>query len=114
MDELSFCLWKGSTILDTLAFRYLTTLFSIFILSFFVLAVNQRAVNAKLLFTKFKTLNKFRKVFKKIRIQKGSVIHGISAFLILSYTHYTFTSMQIINKCPIYTKGGGVDQNVAC
>ena len=113
MDELSFCLWKGSTILDTLAFCCMTTLFSIFLLSFFVLAVNQRAVNDKLLFTKFKILNKFRKVFKKIRIQEGSIIHGVSAFLILSYTQYTLISMQILNKGPIYTKGGRVDQNVA-
>ena len=110
MDEISFCLWKGATILDTLAFRYVTTLFTIFLLVLFVMAVNQGVVNAESLFTKFNIPNK---IMKKIKVQKGSIIHGISAFLIFSYTQYTLTSMQIINKVPVYRENGEIDQNVA-
>ena len=104
MDEMSFCLWKGATILDTIAFRYITTLITILLLAVFILAVNQRVVNTNAFVN--------NKLLKKMKLQKNSVIHGISAFLILSYTQYTLTSFQIITQLPIYRKGGAIDQSV--
>ena len=112
MDEISFCLWKDATILDIIAFHYVTTLFTIILLSGFILVVKQNAVSMESVFAKWPALKKIEMIAKKVDIQKRSIIHGISAFLILSYTQYTLTSMQIINRTQIYRENGEVDQNV--
>ena len=109
MDEISFCLWRGATILDTIAFHYVTTLFGVLLLTFFILVLNQRVVNTKSIATqKF-----FNQIGKRFPLQKNSVVHGISAFLILSYTQYTLTSFKIITQLPIYREGGVIDQSVS-
>ena len=112
MDVISFCLWKDATILDIIAFHYVTTLFTIILLSGFILAVKQNAVSMESLFAKWPALKKIEMIAKKVEIQKRSIIHRISTFLILSYTQYTLTSTQIINRTQIYRENGEVDQNV--
>ena len=37
LDDLSFCLWSGATVLQNLLFRYMTTFFAILLLGIFVL-----------------------------------------------------------------------------
>ena len=109
IDEMSFCLWRGATVLDTVAFHFVTTLFTILLLALFILVLNQRVINIETIVTH----KVIKQIGKKIPLQKNSVIHGISAFLILSYTQYTLTSFEIITQLPIYREGGVIDQSVS-
>ena len=112
MDEMSFCLWRGATILDTIAIRYVTTLLTILLLTLFILAANKGVAYIKPFVNKYTSFMKFNCITKTIKVRKNSVIHGISAFLILSYTQYTLTSLQILSQVPIYKEGGKVYQSV--
>lgn len=109
MDEMSFCLWSGASILDSIAFRYVTTLFTILLLTFFIIATNRGVFRMTLFDGRF---SKFKRVAKRLSPEQNSIIHGISAFLILSYTQFTLTSLQILNKGSLYTHGGVVDISV--
>ena len=44
LDQLSFRLWSGATVLDNLAFRYVTTFFTILLLVVFIIMVKQNIV----------------------------------------------------------------------
>ena len=105
LDELSFCLWKGATALDVIAFRYVSTLSTLLFLTVFVVIVNKTTTTPtwcnRLSFSLLQMMTKkMKKFFKK------SIVHGISTFFILSYTHYTATSFQILNRSPLYGEGG--------
>ena len=46
LDELSFCLWEGATVLDLITFRYVTTSFIVIFLTSFIV-VNHKFVKVK-------------------------------------------------------------------
>ena len=71
-----------------------------FLVIFYIFIVKQ---NLKVLHCK-----KGKMIAGKFRLFNNSVVHGISTFLILSYTHYTITTFQILSRLPIYEKGGKV------
>ena len=88
IDEMSFCLWSNATMLDNLLVQYSTTVFAIILLGSLLLAIKYGH--------KIKSLYSFKK----------PIIHNISTFLILPYTHYTITSFQILSLLPLYGDGG--------
>ena len=100
LDEMSFCLWKGATTLDVIAFRYVSTLTTILFLAIFIVVVNRTKPR------KLSSCSPFQKILQKMKHSKNSVVHGISTFLILSYYHYTTTSFQILNQTELYSEGG--------
>ena len=107
LDALSFCVWKGAKTLDNLLLRYFTTLFAILLVIFciFIEKHNLKIIHCK----------KLKIIAGKFRLFKHSVVHGISTFLILSYTQYTITSFQILSRrLPIYEKGGKVHHYAVC
>ena len=97
LDSLSFCLWKGATALDNLAFHYLTTAVALLIVLALVMAKRCGP-------------NRIKVPFKGIKIElpkffKAPLIHCISTFLILPYTLYTVTSFQILSRLNLYGEG---------
>ena len=103
LDELSFCLWNGATVLHNLAFRYLTTLVTILLLTGFILSIKHSMLKTKVLRTVCS--EKLMKWAGKNKLFKNAIVHGISTFLILSYTQYTVTSFQILARLPLYGEG---------
>ena len=82
IHQFSFCLWSGASALDMLAFRYVTILYSLFL------------VFATAFFLKI--CNFHRKCSKgKINLRR-SIIHGLSAFLVMSYSECTRVSLLIL------------------
>ena len=104
LDQLSFCLWSGATVLDNLVFRYLTTLFAILLLALIVLMFRHCSVPTKL--SKLVCCQKLKSLVEKHVIHKTSIVHGIATFLVLSYTQYTVTSFQILSRLSLYGEGG--------
>ena len=103
LDELSFCLWSVATVLDNLAFRYVTTLFSIILLGTFIFMVKRQIRCTPI---KDHIKKKIPKVIARMKIFNNPIVHGISTFLIISYTQYTVTSFQILSRLPLYGEGG--------
>ena len=96
LDELSFCLWRGATVLDNLVFRYVTTLFTILLLGMFILIVKKcsgSSGTAKITF-----VSKLKKLIGAMKIFNNAIVHGITTLLILSYTQYTVVSFQILSR----------------
>ena len=105
LRELSFCLWKGATFLDIVIFRYVTTLFIIFFLASFLILVNNFFFSVKLGHVYCSCPAKFQRAIEKVELAKGSVVHGIATFLILSYSQYTLTSFLIISSTTLFQEG---------
>ena len=83
IDSFSFCLWKGATTLDILAFKYVTITYALVLVLFTILLMN--------------TCN-YRALCPWLRphMVKRSVIHGLSAFLIMCYTQCVLVSLRIL------------------
>ena len=87
VEEFSFCLWQGASALDMLAFRYVTIVYSLFLVltTIFLLKVcSCQRVRARRLVN-----------------LKRSIIHGLSAFLVMSYSECTRVSLMILTKSTV-------------
>ena len=100
-DSLSFCLFNKATVLDVLAFKYVTTLYGLFLVCclFFLLKINR-----------------FNRILQKIRSDSKSkhytVTNGLTAFLILSYSQCSKVSFQILADIKINTlHANGSEEN---
>ena len=88
----SFCLWKDATVIDILAFKYITVIFA------FMLII------CLILITKYTKCSNIRqKLSMKDRI---SVINGLSAFLVVCYAQCARTSFYILTSIRLRTQGG--------
>ena len=83
IEPLSFCLWEGATVLDILAFHYVTIVYAFLL------------VLLTLLFLKY-CGHKFVGKYLRMRTIKSSVIHGLSAFIVLCYAQSTKVSINIL------------------
>ena len=83
LEPLSFCLWAGASALDLLAFRYVTIVYSLLLIIGTV---------ALLKLCDFKFCNKY-----VINVRR-SIIHGLSAFLVMSYSECTRVSLMILTR----------------
>ena len=80
LEELSFCLWPGRTsALDMLVFRYVTIIYSLLLIlaTVFLIKLCRRS--------RSRLLN-----------LKHSIIHGLTTFLVMSYSECTRVSLMII------------------
>ena len=103
LDELSFCLWSGATVLHNLVFRYVTTLFTILLLGIFILTNKHNLFEAKIV--RIVCCEKVRNWAGRNKLFKNSIVHGISTFLMLCYTQYTVTTFQILSRLTLYGEG---------
>ena len=85
--DLSFCLWEGATALDLLAFRYVTILYSLVLVIVTVFLLRQ--CNCSF-------------CGKSLPTFKGSIIHGLSAFLVMSYSVCTRVSLSILTPVTLH------------
>ena len=95
IESLSFCLFKNATVMDTLAFRYITVIFAFALVV--MLTVSMRYC---------KCCDKLCANMKKNVTTKESVLHGLSAFLILCYTESTRVSFFILSQNTLRGEGG--------
>ena len=80
IEEFSFCLWRNASALDMLAFKYVTITYSLFL------------VVATVFLLKTCVCRRQRKVINL----KRSIIHGLSAFIVMSYSECTRVSLMIL------------------
>ena len=98
-DTLSFCLWDGATVMDVLVFRYLTAAFAILLLLILLLSF------------KSPCWNKCQGIWERGQAALGRshhkdlVIHGISAFLVLSYAFCVKVSFQLLSAIQLHGQG---------
>ena len=89
LEPLSFCLWKGATALDMLAFKYITILYALLLIVAVVWIMNQFGGRC---------LGKIC----RITAIKTSVIHGISTFLVVCYAQCIKVSLSLLIPVDIH------------
>ena len=87
-ENLSFCLWRGATTLDIIAFKYCTVVCAL--LMVFVTIIIIKTCNYTYCCTKL------RRATRRKRQVTNSVIHGISGFFILCYSECTRVSLLLL------------------
>ena len=94
IDQLSFCLFKNANIMDLMLIKYLTTLYALFLIIVTILVL------------KFNSYPCIRLCYKCGRRNiRGSVVNGLTAFLILCYFHCLIITLHIL--VPSYVMGEG-------
>ena len=99
LDELSFCLWKGADALAMVAFNFVTLVYALFLIILVTLLM--RECNMRCHFSRF---SRYIPLISQQITFQGSIIHGLSAFLILCYaqcarsTVLLWTSSKFIRK----------------
>ncbi len=101
IEELSFCLWEGATALDMLAFRYVTIVYSLFLVIITVIMLRKCTCR----FGKVKDL----KIIKPSFNLKHSILNGLSAFLVMNYSECTQVTLMILTTGTLTV--GPVDKN---
>ena len=91
IKSLSFCLWPDASALDMLAFKYVTIVYALFLVLLVIWFMN-------------KCGGKYLGKWFRITTIKSSVIHGISAFLILCYSQCISISLNLLNTYPLYVR----------
>lgn len=97
-SQLSFCLWRGATVIDILAFKYVTVIFAFALVVCLILLMNR---------LKCSRIEEFLKIKEKL-----SVIKGLSAFLIICYAQCAKTSFYILTPIRLRTRGRDADQEL--
>ena len=101
LDELSFCLWEEAKVLDVLAFKYVTTAYGLFLILFLFLLL------------KYCNCGKLRKCFgSNTRDGQYSTIHGITSFLIITYSQCAKVSFQILTQENLVKAGNEIVHTV--
>ncbi len=93
IEPLSFCLWEGATVLDVLAFKYMTIAYSLIL------------VIMVIVFMKYSARELLGNYIKISAIQ-SSVVHGLSAFLIVCYMQCINVSLKILISSSLQGRGG--------
>ena len=98
-DKLSFCLWNGATVLDVLAFKYLTTAFALLLLVILILCFRSPCCD------RCETV--WERSQRALHSQRNNswVIHGISTFLVISYAQCAKVSFEILTWTQMLGEG---------
>ena len=97
----SFCLWKGASALDMIAFKYITILHALVMVVIVILLINKCGGRC------------FGKCCRITTI-KTSITHGISTFLMISYAQCIKVSLNLLRPAYIYTEyNSGHNNNVS-
>ena len=92
-ELLSFCLWKGATVLDILAIKYVTIVYSLILISSVIVFMRHCAS---------RMLGKYI----KISVIRSSVIHGLSTFIVVCYVQCIKVSLNILLPQTLTARGG--------
>ena len=91
IDTLSFCLWPNATALDMLAFKYITIIYALSLVILVIWFMN-------------KCGGRCLGRWWRITTVKSSIIHGISAFLIICYSQSIMVSSSLLNGVELWHK----------
>ena len=83
IEKLSFCLWRGATVLDILVFKYITTVSAILLIACLVLLMRYCSCWYR---CKRCTRQRFN----------VSMVHGLSSFLVMAYSQSTRVTFDIL------------------
>ena len=89
IEPLSFCLWPNASALDMVAFKYVTIIYALLLVLLVIWFMNKCGARCW-----------------RITTIKSSVIHGLSAFLILCYSQCVRISLLLLNSFPLYIRRG--------
>ena len=95
---LSFCLWRGSTGLDMLAFHYVTLVYSLLLVIVTVKVMDMCNIRKYCCECCFKMRRK--------QTVRGSITHGLTTFLLLCYSRFAQVSLMILIPGTLYRKHG--------
>ena len=98
-DTFSFCLWNGATVMDVLMFQYLTSAYAFLLLLVLLLFFKSSCCRNR-------CQNAWERQQEAMKSKhKDWVVHGISAFLVLSYAQCVKVSFQILSPVQLYGEG---------
>ena len=102
-EALSFCLWKGASVMDVLIMKYVTVAFAL-ILVFLTILISSGRCGRFCYRIKF-----FRRYcyHTKVYTPKSVIIHGLSAFFVLCYSQCARVSFQILNSFCLFSTNFG-------
>ena len=89
LEQLSFCLWTGATVIDALMMKYATVGFALMLVLLTVLTARSR-------FRRFK-------IFSKFYTPNSILIHGLSAFFVLCYSQCARVTFHILTYFCLYS-----------
>ena len=92
-DNLSFCLFSNASALDIVTFKYVTIIYALLLVILVIWFLNKCGGRC------------LGKCFRITTI-KSSIIHGISAFLILCYSQCIRISLNLLDNFSLYVKSG--------
>ena len=92
-ETLSFCLWSSATALDMLAFKYFTIVYAFSLVMLVIWLMNKCGGRC---FGKWCRITKV----------KSSLIHGISAFLIICYSQSILLSYSLLSIAEVQPREG--------
>lgn len=85
LDQLSFCIWDGMNVLQVLVFKYVTSLYGLFLLF--------------CLFIMMKFCKPLRRCLGRGNADgRYSIVHGITTLMIITYSQITKVSFQILTR----------------
>ena len=91
LDDLSFCLWKGASALDMLAFKYVTILYTVVLIVAVIWFIN-------------KCGGKCCGKCCRITTIRMPVVHGISTFLVICYAQCVKVSLGLLTPVYLYAE----------
>ena len=94
IETLSFCLFKHATVMDVLAFKYITILFAFALVVIVTTCMNRCSCCYRIC-----------SLVKRGVTAKASVLHGISACLIICYTDCVQASFIILRRASLHGAG---------
>lgn len=100
-DALSFCLFHGARTLDILVFKYVTTAFGLLLICLLVALMK--------VFRCHKFLGKCR---KNSESSQYTVMNGLTAFLVLTYSQCAKVSFELLSQLKIYVDNGNEEFEV--
>lgn len=102
VEPLSFCLFKNATVMDVLAFKYITIVFAFILMTLVVVCMAYCNCCTKLCIAMKRKVN-----------TRASVLHGLSAFIVICYAECVRVSFFILRKTALKGAGNSVGPYMA-
>ncbi len=102
MKQFSFCLFSGAQTMDILVMKYVSVVFAIMLVFVFTLLMNKWNCSC------------MKRVCKRNRSGTNySVVHGLTAFLVICYNGMARVTFDILSKGVVYGRGSQHQYSVA-
>ena len=92
IEKLSFCLWRDATVLDAMAFKYVTVVYALILVFICIFVMSSSRVRRTLTCLRPKSL-------------RSTTIHGLTTFFIMCFSQCARVSIQIIGPAYLYKMG---------